>query len=101
MSNIRTPLFLVCLFVCFTTGSQADEAYRFDYTALSGPVESFSFSFTAPTLVIAGTSPDFTPFTLTDGTNSWTMTNDVAEVDGPTGLNLETAASLSLEGRSS
>ena len=51
--------------------SQGSELYTFEYTAVSGPVESFSFSFTAPTFVTVGLSPPFAPFTVTDGANKW------------------------------
>jgi hypothetical protein len=55
---------------------QADVLYTFDYTALNGPVQSFEFSFTTPTFLTTSSSPAFTPFTVTDGTNHWTMTED-------------------------
>jgi hypothetical protein len=81
-------LLFLCLFACFVaTECRAEVTYKFSYTAQSGPVRSFSFSFTAPTFVTDGSSPTFTPFTLTDGTNSWTMTKDLVAVEDPTGLN--------------
>lgn len=66
---------------------QADVLYTFTYTAVTGPVQNFSFSFTAPTFVTDGSSPAFTPFSPTDGTNSWTMTKDLVALSDPSGAN--------------
>lgn len=57
--------------------ANADVMYDFKYTATSGPIASFNFSITQPAL-ISGGSPSFTPFTITDGNNSWTMAADAA-----------------------
>lgn len=79
-----TSLLTCCLaFVC-----HADVVYTFSYTATSGPVQDFSFSFTSPSFVTVGSSPAFTPFTLTDGVNNWTMTQDKVDLADPTGLNI-------------
>lgn len=64
------------------TASQAAELYDFNYVAISGPIESFSFSFTTATFVTAGTSPAFAPFTVTDGNHTWTMTKDLVNNSG-------------------
>jgi hypothetical protein len=68
---------MLTLAVCITGGiAHADILYQFNVNVSSGPLDPFSFSFTAPTFVGDGDTPAFTPFTVTDGTNSWTMTKD-------------------------
>src|SRR6516225_9726359 len=80
---------LIALVVgCLAAASEGNVLYTFTYTATSGPVQSFSFSFTSPTYATDGSLPAFTPFTLTDGANSWTMTQDLVDVFDPTGLNM-------------
>ena len=54
--------------------------YQFNYTAINGPVKSFSFSFTSPHYLQAGDKPTINPFTPTDGTYSWTLTRGAADV---------------------
>jgi hypothetical protein len=79
---------VVTLAVCLTGGiARADIEYNFNIHA-SAPLNAFSFSFTAPTFVGDGTTPAFTPFTVTDGTYSWTMTEDEV-VGGATGACFE------------
>ena len=76
---------ILCLSVlacALGTVGKADVLYSFSYDAASGPLQSFAFSFTAPDFVTDVSSPPFTPFTLTDGSNRWTMTNDLIEVGG-------------------
>jgi hypothetical protein len=69
--------FLLTLAVCLTGGiAHADFDYTFNVNA-SSPLDAFSFSFTVPTFVGNGATPAFTPFTVTDGTHSWTMTQDL------------------------
>lgn len=68
----------VVLLLILAASARADELYSFSFTNTGGPIESFSFSFTVPTFVTAGESPSFTPFTITDGTNSVTLTEDLA-----------------------
>ena len=70
---------------CIAAASQASELYTFNYDAANGPVQSFSFSFTSPGFVTDGSSPAFAPFTPTDGTNSWTMVQDLAVSADPFG----------------
>ncbi len=57
--------------------------YQFNYTALNGPVKSFSFSVTAPGYLAAGAAPTLAPFTATDGTNSWSFTQGLAGLANP------------------
>jgi hypothetical protein len=77
--------FILTLAVCLTGGiAHADLQYQFNVDA-SGPLEAFSFSFTVPTFVGDGDAPVFTPFTVTDGTNSWTMTEDAVATLGGVG----------------
>jgi hypothetical protein len=76
---------LLCISVLacgLATAGKADLLYSLSYDAATGPLHSFAFSFTAPDFVANGATPSFTPFTLTDGTNSWTMANDLIEVGG-------------------
>lgn len=64
---------VICLTVFLISASGAQIAYEFSYTASSGPIHSFNFELTSQTFITGG-SPSFTPFTITDGTNSWTIT---------------------------
>lgn len=57
----------------FSTLCQAGLLYTFSYEAIRGPVQSFSFSLTAPAPLTPGTSPTFDPFDVTDGTHTWTL----------------------------
>jgi len=87
-ANAQARLLFLCLIACCVAAAcRAQVVYKFTYTAVSGPVNSFSLSFTVPAFVTAGSTPAFTPFTLTDGTNSWTMKKDLVTVEDPTGLN--------------
>jgi hypothetical protein len=59
--------------------AHADLMYQFDvHETTSLGFQPFSFSFTVPTFVTAGQSPAFTPFTVTFGTHSYKMINDLA-----------------------
>ena len=66
--------------------AHADLMYQFDvHETTSLGFQPFSFSFTVPTFVTAGQSPAFTPFTVTFGTHSYKMINDLAGTfPGPT-----------------
>ena len=44
--------------------------YQFSYTALNGPIKSFSYSFSAPGYLGSGAMPTVPAFTPTDG-NKW------------------------------
>lgn len=77
---MRSYTFLaVFLLSVFAASARADLIYSFSFTPSQGPIESFAFSFDVPTYVTTGQSPAFDPFTLTDGTNSASLTEDVAE----------------------
>jgi hypothetical protein len=80
------PLKLAILVAGVTvTPATATIEYKFDYTATSGTVQSFSFSLTAPGFITsAGQSPAFSPFTIGDGTTSWTFTQDLTGFSPPT-----------------
>jgi hypothetical protein len=68
-----------CALGCaFAASGQASELYSFSFTPTSGSIKSFSFSFEAPGIVTNNESPTFTSFAVTDGTNQWTMTQDLA-----------------------
>jgi hypothetical protein len=56
--------------------ARASLVYDFHIGAAGG-IDAFSFSFTVPSFVDEGESPAFTPFTVTDGTHTWTMINDL------------------------
>jgi hypothetical protein len=77
-------LLRACLAVgsLFVDGSmaRASVVYAFTYTAVNGPIQSFSFDVTSPGFFGVG-APAFTPFTITDGTNSWVMTEDASTPD--------------------
>jgi hypothetical protein len=77
---------LAVLFVTIVVPTaKADLHYQFTYTATSGPIESFDFSLTPPTFITSTSGPlPFTPFTITDGVNSWTLTQDVTAFSLPT-----------------
>lgn len=78
--------FSACLVgCCLVAGCQASELYTFSYAAATGPIQSFSFSFTSPTFVADGESPAFIPFSVTDGAKSWAMTRDWVMMNPPDG----------------
>jgi hypothetical protein len=77
---MRKHTFLaVFLLSVFAASARADLLYSFSFTPTEGPIESFAFSFDVPAFVTTGQSPAFDPFTLTDGTNSASLTEDLAE----------------------
>ena len=64
-------------------GSKCNVVYEFNYTAINGPVKSFSFSFTSPTYLKDGDTPVIAEFTPTDGSNYWTFARGAADVSNP------------------
>lgn len=79
MRNL-TLLTLMILGALFAVSARADEMYTLSFATTSGQIESFGFSFIVPTFVTTGQSPAFTPFTITDGTNtSAPLSLDLAE----------------------
>jgi hypothetical protein len=56
--------------------ARASLVYDF-HVGAAGGIDAFSFSFTVPSFVGEGQSPAFAPFTVTDGTHTWTMINDL------------------------
>jgi hypothetical protein len=77
---MRKQTFLaVFLLSVFAASARADLIYSFSFTPTSGSIESFAFSFDVPTYVTTGQSPAFDPFTITDGTHSASITEDLAE----------------------
>ncbi len=70
----------------FAGSALADETYDFSFTPTTDDVgtliEAFNLSFTVPTFVTSGQTPSFTPVTMTDGTNSATLTTALASTDG-------------------
>ncbi|HVZ60060.1 MAG TPA: PEP-CTERM sorting domain-containing protein [Terriglobales bacterium] len=85
---MRSKLLLLLILVSLFSASsaRADELYAFSFTStgspiLGSPIQSFSFSFTVPTFVVANNSTlisTFTPFNITDGTTTWTITQALA-----------------------
>lgn len=80
-------LLLLVLVPLFSASSaRADELYAFSFTTTGGPdfgtpIQSFSFSFTVPTFVVANNATlisTFTPFNITDGSTTWTITQALA-----------------------
>jgi len=70
---------LAVLAVClFASPARADLQYAFNVTSASGAIQPFSFSFTSPTFLADNDVPVFTPFTVTDGVNSWTFAQGLA-----------------------
>jgi hypothetical protein len=89
MTNSLIRLLQICvLAIGIASCCHAGVIYTFSYTAVRGPVQSFSFSFESPTFVTDLTSPAFTPFTVTDGANNWTFTKDLVSVVDPSSLNI-------------
>lgn len=78
-----TSMLAFCPTIC-----HASVMYSFTYSRTSGPVQDFSFSITHPTYATAASLLAFTPFTLTDGVNSWTITQGKVDVADPAGLNM-------------
>jgi hypothetical protein len=71
--------------ILLTEPASAALLYQFDYTATSGPIQSFSFNFTSPVFITTpGLSPAMTPFVITDGSYSWTIVQDLSYTSPPT-----------------
>ena len=72
-------LLAVCL---FAGPARADLEYVFNVTSPSHTLQPFSFSFTSPTFLADNDVPTFTPFTLTSGADSWTLTKGLGTQNG-------------------
>jgi hypothetical protein len=69
-------------------------AYTFNFDAKGG-VDPFTVSFTTPSFLTSGQSITFTPFNITDGTNTWSITQGEASQlgsGGPACLEFATAS---------
>jgi PEP-CTERM motif len=76
-------LALSAVTVCLFAGpARADLEYQFSVTPLFGSIQPFSFSFTSAAFLADGDVPTFTPFTVTDGVSSWTLTQGVVNQSG-------------------
>lgn len=64
---------IALIFVALLSTARGDVLYQFDVNGADS-IQPFSFSFTSPTFAVDGTSLSFAAFTVTDNTNSWTMT---------------------------
>lgn len=75
---MRIPV-LAALALCLFSGpARADLEYAFNVASASGALQPFSFSFTAPAFLANNDAPTFTPFTVTNGVDSWTLTQGLA-----------------------
>ena len=88
--RVRSTLMcVVAALACSVTAYANNYQYAFTFTGQPGPgqIQSFSFSFTTSSLISPppDSSPAFTPFTITDGTHSWTITKDLVGFFFPTG----------------
>jgi hypothetical protein len=77
------PLLVV---VALSSTAHASVLYTFTYTPNTGPVQGFSFSFSAPTFITTPGPFPFIPFSYTDGTNTWTMVQSRAGNTGVAGI---------------
>jgi PEP-CTERM motif len=76
---------LVALAVCLFAGpARADLQYAFSVTSTSGALQPFSFSFTSATFLADNDVPAVSPFTVTNGSVSWTLTHGLV-TENPTG----------------
>lgn len=66
---------LGALVVCLFAGpARADLEYAFNVTSASGAVQAFSFSFPSADFLADSDVPNFSPFTVIEGLESWTFT---------------------------
>lgn len=84
--NLAWRAFCLIMVTGFLTSipvAHADDIYTFQYTATSGNIQSFSFSLSAPAPLGGppNSSPSFTPFNITDGTNTWSLSQDLLSFD--------------------
>jgi hypothetical protein len=70
---VRTVALII---LAFSGVARASLVYDFKIGAADG-IDAFSFSFTVPSFVGDGQSPAFASFSVTDGTHTWTMINDL------------------------
>lgn len=73
---------IIALSLFASTSARADVIYTFDYTPSAGQIEAFSFTIDSPTFITSGQSPAFTPFTVTDGTHSFTLSKELISTTG-------------------
>ena len=95
----RPTLYWLALAIALAApAARASLLYQFSYTSPTPTLNSFSFSLASPTFITSG-SPAFTPFTVTDGTTSWTMTQDlVVQANGFSCFEFGTAYGATLLG---
>jgi hypothetical protein len=58
---------------------QAELVYDFSFTSTTSPIQSFSFSIDSPAFIGPGSSA-LPPFTITDGSNVWTLDQDLVGI---------------------
>lgn len=73
----KHTILAVLLLLVFVDSAHADELYTFSFTPISGPVESFSFSFTVSSFLAPGQTIPVTPFEITDGISTWDITTGI------------------------
>jgi hypothetical protein len=82
--RMKIPALAALALCLLAVPAQADLEYAFNVTSASGALQPFSFSFTSPTFLAVNDVPTFSPFTVTDGVDSWTFAQGLASenVDG-------------------
>ena len=68
----KAYLLAVLLLSAFAGSARADVSYTFSFTATSGPIESFVFSFSVPTFLAVLQETPVAAY-VTDGTNHWIL----------------------------
>ena len=82
MSRIRR-IFLfwgsICIMAGFLHAGPLEYLYQFSYApGPSDPIQAFAFSLVSPTLLTGGETLNFTPYAITDGTNTFTIVQGIA-----------------------
>jgi len=71
------------LCVCLFAGpARADLQYAFSVSSTSGAVQPFSFSFNSANFLADNDVPTITPFTVTNGVDSWKLTQGLVSQNG-------------------
>lgn len=71
---MRIPALGALAFCLLAAPAHADLEYAFNVTSSSGALQPFSFSFTSAAFLANNDVPIFTPFTVTNSSDSWTLT---------------------------
>ena len=82
---MKTAVLNVLAICLFAGPARADLEYAFHVTSASGALQPFSFSFTSPTFLADTDVPTITPFTVTNGVDSFTFTQGLATTQNGVG----------------